>query len=67
MGYYYGLYLISQKNQDILRNFRKQQAVIRMHNTIIEYLNNSFYNHEEVKMISPELERQLYDGKYNFI
>lgn len=41
---------------------RKQQAIIRMHNTIIEYLHNSFYNCEEVKMVSPEIERQLSEG-----
>jgi LAO/AO transport system kinase len=41
---------------------RKQQAVIRMHSTIIEYLNNSFYNQEDVKLLLPELEGQLYDG-----
>jgi LAO/AO transport system kinase len=43
--------------------FRKQQAVIRMHSMIIEYLNNAFYNHEEVKKLSPEIEQQLYDDK----
>ena len=41
---------------------RKRQAVIRMHSTIIEYLNNSFYNQEEVKLLRPELEQQLYEG-----
>ena len=41
---------------------RKQQAIIRMHNTIIEYLHNSFYNNEEVKMESLEMERQLSEG-----
>ncbi|MCX6325267.1 MAG: methylmalonyl Co-A mutase-associated GTPase MeaB [Bacteroidia bacterium] len=41
---------------------RRQQEIIRMHNTIVEYLNNSFYNHEDVKLIRPELERQLYEG-----
>jgi len=42
--------------------FRKQQAVLRMHNTIEEYLNNSFYNNTRVKSLIPELEKQLYDG-----
>jgi LAO/AO transport system kinase len=41
---------------------RRQQAVIRMHNTIVEHLNNSFYNLEEVKLLMPELERQLNEG-----
>ena len=44
------------------QELRKQQAIIRMHNTIIEYLNNSFYNQEEVKILRPELEKQLYEG-----
>ncbi|HUV01297.1 MAG TPA: hypothetical protein VMW32_10075 [Bacteroidales bacterium] len=33
-----------------------------MHDTIIDYLINSFYNHEEIKLLMPELEKQLYDG-----
>jgi LAO/AO transport system kinase len=41
---------------------RKQQAIIRMDNTILEYLNNSFYNQDDVKLLRPELERQLYKG-----
>jgi LAO/AO transport system kinase len=41
---------------------RKQQAVIRMHDTIFEYLNNSFYDHKEIKLLRPELERELYNG-----
>jgi LAO/AO transport system kinase len=42
--------------------FRKEQAVVRMHNTILEYLNNSFYNQEEVKLQLPEIEKQLNEG-----
>jgi len=42
---------------------RRKQAVLRMHNTILEYLNSSFYNHEEVKNLRPELERLLYEGR----
>jgi LAO/AO transport system kinase len=41
---------------------RKKQAVIRMHDTINESLSNSFYNHNQVKMVLPELERNLYNG-----
>lgn len=41
---------------------RKQQAVIRMHDTILENLKNSFYNSEEIKLMSADLERQLYNG-----
>lgn len=41
---------------------RKQQAVIRMHTTILEYLNNTFYGNEEVMKLKPLLEKQLYEG-----
>jgi LAO/AO transport system kinase len=41
---------------------RKQQAVIRMHDTVSEYLSSSFYNDEEVKSLLPELEKELYQG-----
>ncbi len=30
--------------------------------TIQEYLYNSFYNDEEVKLLKPQIESQLYDG-----
>ncbi len=49
-------------NSGYFETFRKEQAVIRMHNTIIEYLNNSFYNHKEVRSLVPEIEKQLYEG-----
>ena len=42
---------------------RKQQEVVRMDNAIIEYLTSSFFNQKEVKLLRPELERQLYEGK----
>jgi LAO/AO transport system kinase len=42
--------------------FRKEQAVVRMHNTILEYLNNSFYNCREVSSLVPEIEHQLFEG-----
>jgi LAO/AO transport system kinase len=41
---------------------RKQQAVIRMNNLIFEYLNYSFYSQEDIKLLRPEIERQLYEG-----
>jgi len=50
------------KKSGYFETLRKQQAVIRMHNTILEYLNNSFYNQEDVKLLRPELERQLFEG-----
>jgi LAO/AO transport system kinase len=42
---------------------RKQQEVIRMNSTILEYLNNAFYNHKDVQLMRMETERQLYEGK----
>jgi len=41
---------------------RKQQAVIRMHDTILENLKSSFYNTEDILKMSAGLERQLYEG-----
>ena len=41
---------------------RKKQAVIRMHNTISEFLRNSFYNDKEIKKLVPELESKLFNG-----
>lgn len=41
---------------------RKEQAIIRMHNTIIEQLKNSFYNDEDIKGMSKTLEQQLRKG-----
>jgi LAO/AO transport system kinase len=43
--------------------FRKQQAVVRLHDTILEHLNYSFYNNEEVKLLLPEVEKRLTDDK----
>jgi LAO/AO transport system kinase len=42
--------------------FRKEQAVVRMHSTILEYLNNSFYNQKDVKEMVAEVEHQLHEG-----
>lgn len=42
---------------------RREQAVIRMHDSISEYLNNSFYSSREVKTMLPLIEKELYEGK----
>jgi hypothetical protein len=34
-----------------------------MDSMIIDFLNNAFYNQEEVKMLRPAVEKLLYDGK----
>jgi LAO/AO transport system kinase len=57
-----GDYVRITRESGFFEEHRKQQAVIRMHSTILDYLNSSFYNQEEVKRLLPEMERQLYDG-----
>ena len=55
-------YVNYTKKTGYFGELRKQQAVIRMHNTVSEYLNNAFYDHDEVKAIMPRLEKELYNG-----
>jgi LAO/AO transport system kinase len=55
-------YMNFARNSGYFEKFRKEQAVIRMHDTVLEYLNNSFYNNKEVKTLLPEIERQLNEG-----
>ncbi len=42
---------------------RREQAVTRMHETIIDTLKQSFYTHPEVSRLLPHLERQLREGE----
>jgi LAO/AO transport system kinase len=42
---------------------RRKQSIIRMHDSINDFLDNSFYNNTEVKSMLPLLEKQLYEGK----
>jgi LAO/AO transport system kinase len=41
---------------------RKQQAIIRMHDTILEQLKISFYNNDVIKRTEPLLDQQLRAG-----
>lgn len=41
---------------------RKQQAVIRMDDTIMENLKSSFYNSDEIKRMREQIEHQLQEG-----
>jgi LAO/AO transport system kinase len=41
---------------------RREQAIIRMHDTIAGYLKNSFYNNEEINKLRPEIETKLHEG-----
>jgi LAO/AO transport system kinase len=50
------------KESGYFEDFRKQQAVIRMENTINEYLRSSFYNNVDVNSIRPGIEKQLLNG-----
>jgi LAO/AO transport system kinase len=56
-------YFETAKKTGYFDEFRKQQAVVRMHSMIIESLNNAFYTQEDVKKLRTEIEQQLYDGK----
>jgi LAO/AO transport system kinase len=42
---------------------RREQAVTRMHETILDTLKYSFYNHPEVMALMPDLEKQLREGE----
>jgi len=55
-------YITFTKKSGYFETFRKEQAVIRMHDTIIEFLNNSFYNDDDVKSLVPEVEKRLHEG-----
>jgi LAO/AO transport system kinase len=55
-------YVRVTKQSGYFEERRKQQAVIRMHDTILENLQSSFYNSEEIKNMSREIEKQLHEG-----
>jgi len=55
-------YIEFTKASGYFDSFRKEQAIVRMHNTIIDSLKNSFYADSEVKTMLPEIERQLHEG-----
>jgi LAO/AO transport system kinase len=55
-------YIDFTKKSGYFESFRKEQAVVRMHSTIHEYLTNSFYNQDGVKEMLPGIEKQLHEG-----
>ncbi len=55
-------YVSYTTNNSYFEARRKQQAIARMHDTIIDYLNNSFFNNEEIRLLRPEIEKQLQNG-----
>jgi LAO/AO transport system kinase len=56
-------YFTFVRNSGFFDEVRKNQAVVRMDSAILEYLNKAFYNHKEVKLLRPLLEKQLYEGR----
>jgi LAO/AO transport system kinase len=57
------IYFSVTKKSGHFDEFRRKQAVVRMDSMIIDFLNNAFYNQEEVKLLRPEIEKLLYEGK----
>jgi LAO/AO transport system kinase len=55
-------YIRMTKASGYFEERRKQQAVIMMHDTIMENLRSSFYNSEEIKLMNADLEKQLNSG-----
>jgi LAO/AO transport system kinase len=55
-------YVAVTKASGYFEERRKQQAVIRMHDTILEQLKNSFYSNGETRRMIGQLEEQLRNG-----
>jgi len=55
-------YIRITKQSGYFEERRKQQTVIRMHDTILENLKSSFYNSEKIKRMSAEIEDKLREG-----
>jgi LAO/AO transport system kinase len=56
-------YVSATKSNGWFWERRREQAVARMHETIIDTLKYSFYNNPDVMALLPELERQLHEGE----
>lgn len=55
-------YVLFARETGYFEKLRKLQAIIRMDNSIKEYLNNSFYTNKQVMAARPALEKQLSEG-----
>jgi len=55
-------YVRISRESGYFEDFRRKQAIIRMHNTIIESLHSSFYNNEDVRTLLPDMEQKLSEG-----
>lgn len=58
-----GKYVMVSQRSGYFKERRRQQEIVRMHETILEDLKNSFYNSDETKKIKSEIERQLRKGE----
>jgi LAO/AO transport system kinase len=56
-------YVYVTKASGFFEERRKEQAVIRMHDTIIDQLKNSFYSNDEISRMISDLESQLRKGE----
>lgn len=50
------------KESGFFSDLRKQQSVLRMHDTISEYLTGNFYNDSEIRILKVEVEKKLFEG-----
>jgi LAO/AO transport system kinase len=55
-------YIKFTRDSGFFEERRKRQDVIRMHDTISEFLKTSFYSNPEIRQMIPDLEKQLYNG-----
>jgi len=55
-------YVSLSKQSGYFEERRKQQAVLRMHDFILENLKSSFYNSENIKEMRLKIEKQLREG-----
>jgi LAO/AO transport system kinase len=56
-------YVSHTKSNGYFWDRRREQAVTRMHETIIDSLKYSFYNHPEIIDLIPDLEKHLREGE----
>jgi len=57
-----GDYVSLTKSNSYFWERRREQAVTRMHETIIDTLKYSFYSHPEIMKMIPDIEKQLREG-----
>ena len=55
--------VVFTKENGYFEEHRKEQAVLRMNDAILEYLNKSFHDDKNVKRAKPHLEHMLQKGK----